>query len=82
MLSPNDTLTPSPHQHIPASLVFIAAERTSSLKRINSFFILSGYYFSSPSSVYLFTVKETFFSPHWPGGVFTDGNVRGKELTQ
>jgi hypothetical protein len=34
-----------------------------SRQRINSFFILSGYYFSTQSSVYLFTIQGMFFIP-------------------
>jgi hypothetical protein len=41
-------------------------------ERINSFFILSGYYFSTQSSVYLLTVQRRFLSLHLPKGTFTD----------
>ena len=50
------------------------------LKRINSFFILSVYYFLMQSSVYLFTIQERFSSLHRSKDTFTDEHSLWKEL--
>jgi hypothetical protein len=52
------------------------------LKGINYFIILSGYYFSMQSSVYLFTVQGRFSSIRRLKGIVTDEHLKGKELAQ